>query len=237
MGASEIQVLATAPPALTEMAQPHRATRQPRLFPLGPSSRARLDNGSRMKRERASCTGAANIGSRMTREGHVRFWERAGVRSPRATRQVFIRIRGKQHYLGARGRPGRKCSRHVVQSRRSATAAKRFFRKLPLPAPPSSPECQPASCGSRCRLSHMARGRRSCARINNLQSCHFGFQHPLLGNLTTTAEGSRTSMRSGAPTPLDELSSLYGPVTCPCDPCSSRRLAHHAYKIKRFEEP
>jgi len=35
----------------------------------------------------------------MTREGHVRFWERAGVGFLRATRQVFIRIQGVQHYL------------------------------------------------------------------------------------------------------------------------------------------
>jgi hypothetical protein len=29
-----------------------------------------------------------SIGSRVTREGHARFWERLGVRVPRATRQL-----------------------------------------------------------------------------------------------------------------------------------------------------
>jgi transposase-like protein len=124
--------------------------------------------------------------------------------------EVFVRIRGKQQYLWRAFDQDGNVVDILVQSRRSATTAKRFFRKLLPPAPPSSPVCQPASCGTRCRLSHMARRRRSCARSNNLQSCHFDFQHPPLGNLTTTAEGSRTSMRSGAPTPLDELSSLYG---------------------------
>ena len=66
----------------------------------------------------------------MTREGHVRFWERLGVGFPRATRQVFVRIRGKLHYLW------RAVDQHghvldvLVQSRRNAKAAKRFFRKL-----------------------------------------------------------------------------------------------------------
>jgi hypothetical protein len=31
----------------------------------------------------------------MTRECHVRFWERAGVRFPRATRQTYIKVRGR----------------------------------------------------------------------------------------------------------------------------------------------
>ena len=66
----------------------------------------------------------------MTREGHVRFWERVGVRSPRATRQVFIRIRGKQHYLWRAVDQDGNVLDILVQSRRSATAAKRFFRKL-----------------------------------------------------------------------------------------------------------
>src|SRR6516164_4267917 len=65
-----------------------------------------------------------NIGSRMTREGHVRFWERVGVRSPRATRQVFIRIRGKQHYLWRAVDQDGNVLDILVQSRRNATAAK-----------------------------------------------------------------------------------------------------------------
>ncbi len=34
----------------------------------------------------------------MNREVHARFWERLGVRFPRATR-LFVRINGKTHYL------------------------------------------------------------------------------------------------------------------------------------------
>ena len=35
----------------------------------------------------------------MTREGHVRFWERAGAKSPRATRQMVVTIGGRRMYL------------------------------------------------------------------------------------------------------------------------------------------
>ncbi len=34
------------------------------------------------------CAGGLNIGSRVKREFHARFWERLGVRFPRATRQL-----------------------------------------------------------------------------------------------------------------------------------------------------
>jgi putative transposase len=154
--------------------------------------------------------------------------------------EVFIRIRGKQHYLWRAVDQDGNALDILVQSRRNATAAKRFFRKLlkslryapcvivtdklksyaaakreilpsvehrqsrylnnraevshqsdpttrttdetlqvsasravlslhpqsdpqPLPAPPSSPQCQSASCSPRCRLSHVARCRRNCA--------------------------------------------------------------------------
>jgi putative transposase len=66
----------------------------------------------------------------MTRECHVRFWERAGVRSPRATRQVAITIAGRKHWLW------RAVDQHglvldiLVQSRRNAKAANRLLRKL-----------------------------------------------------------------------------------------------------------
>ena len=52
------------------------------------------------------------------------------MRLPRATRQVFLRIGGKQHYLW------RAVDQHgtvldiLVQSRRNAKAARRFFKKL-----------------------------------------------------------------------------------------------------------
>jgi len=66
----------------------------------------------------------------MTRECHVRFWERVGVRFPRATRQVVISIAGRKHWLW------RAVDQHgvvldiLVQSRRNAKAAKRLLRKL-----------------------------------------------------------------------------------------------------------
>ena len=66
----------------------------------------------------------------MTRECHVRFWERAGVRFPRAARQVVISIAGKKHWLW------RAVDQHgtvldiLVQSRRNAKAAERLLREL-----------------------------------------------------------------------------------------------------------
>jgi putative transposase len=66
----------------------------------------------------------------MTRECHVRFWERVGVRFPRATRQVAISIAGRKHWLW------RAVDQHgvvldiLVQSRRNTKAAKRLLRKL-----------------------------------------------------------------------------------------------------------
>ena len=43
---------------------------------------------------------------------------------------MFIRIRGKQHYLWRAVDQNGNVLDILVQSRRSATAAKRFFRKL-----------------------------------------------------------------------------------------------------------
>ena len=63
--------LATAPTALPALARPHRATTATPVRSLGPASGARLDNGSRMRRE-----------------PHVRFCERAVVRFRRATHLV-----------------------------------------------------------------------------------------------------------------------------------------------------
>ena len=66
----------------------------------------------------------------MARECHVRFWERAGVRFPRATRQVVISISGRKHRLW------RAVDQHgvvldiLVQSRRNTKAAKWLLRNL-----------------------------------------------------------------------------------------------------------
>jgi transposase-like protein len=48
--------------------------------------------------------------------------------------EVFIRIRGKQHYLWRAVDQDRNVLDILVQNRRSATAAKRFFRKLLNPS-------------------------------------------------------------------------------------------------------
>jgi putative transposase len=66
----------------------------------------------------------------MSREVHVRFCERAGVRFPRATRQVFVRIRGKLHYLWQAIDQHGNVLDVLVQSQRNTKAAKRFLRKL-----------------------------------------------------------------------------------------------------------
>src|ERR1700739_3896944 len=66
----------------------------------------------------------------MTREGHVRFWERVGVRSPRATRQVVISIAGKKHWLWRAVDQDGFVLDILVQSRRDKRAAKRLLRKL-----------------------------------------------------------------------------------------------------------
>src|ERR1700759_2151736 len=66
----------------------------------------------------------------MTREGHVRFWERVGVRSPRATRQVVITIAGKKHWLWCAVDQEGFVLDVLVQSRRDKKAAKRLLRKL-----------------------------------------------------------------------------------------------------------
>jgi transposase-like protein len=75
------------------------------------------------------CQGLS-IGSRVNREVHARFWERLGVRVPRATRQVFIRIQGVQQYLWRAVDQNGVVLDILVQARRDGNAAKRFFRRL-----------------------------------------------------------------------------------------------------------
>src|SRR3954462_279497 len=65
----------------------------------------------------------------MTRECHVRFWERVGVRLPRATRQVCLMIRGTKHWLWRAVQDGIVLD-VLVQKRRDKRAAKRLLRKL-----------------------------------------------------------------------------------------------------------
>ncbi len=52
------------------------------------------------------------------------------MKSLRATRQVFIRIRGKQHYLWRAVDQDGHVLDILMQSRRNTKAAERFFRKL-----------------------------------------------------------------------------------------------------------
>ena len=66
----------------------------------------------------------------MTRECHVRFWERVGVRLPRATRQVCLLIRGQKHWLWRAVDQDGFVLDVLVQSRRDKQAAKRLLRKL-----------------------------------------------------------------------------------------------------------
>ena len=66
----------------------------------------------------------------MTRECHVRFWERVGVRLPRATRQVCLMIRGKKHWLWRAVDQDGVVLDVLVQKRRDKKAAKRLLRKL-----------------------------------------------------------------------------------------------------------
>ncbi len=77
----------------------------------------------------------------MTRECHVRFWERVGVRLPRATRQVCLMIRGTKHWLWRAVDQTGMVLDVLVQSWRDKRAAKRLLRKLlkrqcPAPARP-----------------------------------------------------------------------------------------------------
>jgi putative transposase len=66
----------------------------------------------------------------MTREGHVRFWERVGVRFPRATRQVVLKIAGAKHWLWRAVDQTGIVLDVLVQRRRDKHAAKRLLRKL-----------------------------------------------------------------------------------------------------------
>src|SRR3954470_1395919 len=68
----------------------------------------------------------------MTRECHVRFWERVGVRLPCATRQVCLMIGGKKHWLWRAGDQDGGVLDVLVQSRRDKRAAKRLLRKRKL---------------------------------------------------------------------------------------------------------
>jgi putative transposase len=65
----------------------------------------------------------------MTREGHVRFCESAGVRFPRATR-LFLTIKGERQYLWRAVDQDGNVLDILVQRRRDKQAAKKFFRKL-----------------------------------------------------------------------------------------------------------
>src|SRR4051812_17280914 len=66
----------------------------------------------------------------MTRECHVRFWERVGVRLPRATRQVCLMNGGQKHWLWRAVDQDGVVLDVLVQSRRDKQAAKRLLRKL-----------------------------------------------------------------------------------------------------------
>ena len=66
----------------------------------------------------------------MNREVHVRFWERVGVKFPRATRQVVISIAGEPHWLWRAVDQNGFVLDVLVQCRRDTRAAQRLMRKL-----------------------------------------------------------------------------------------------------------
>ena len=66
----------------------------------------------------------------MSREAHVRIWERLGVQLPRATRQVVITIAAKKHWLWRAVDQDGFVLDILVQSRRDRAAAQRLMRKL-----------------------------------------------------------------------------------------------------------
>jgi putative transposase len=65
----------------------------------------------------------------MTRECHVRFWERVGVRLPRATRQTYIKVRGQWRYLYRAIDGNGDTVEFWFSQRRNLTAAKRFLSR------------------------------------------------------------------------------------------------------------
>ena len=65
----------------------------------------------------------------MTRECHVRFWERVGVRSPRATRQTYIKVRGRWMYLYRAIVSVGDTVEFYFSEQRDLPAAKRFFSR------------------------------------------------------------------------------------------------------------
>src|SRR3954464_4440794 len=65
----------------------------------------------------------------MTRECHVRFWERVGVRLPRATRQVCLMIGGQKHWLWRAVDQDGVVLDVLVQKRRDKRGAHSLFRK------------------------------------------------------------------------------------------------------------
>ena len=65
----------------------------------------------------------------MTREGHVRFWERVGVRFPRATRQVVLKIGRVKHWLWRAVDQAGVVLDVLVQRRSDKQAAKQLLRK------------------------------------------------------------------------------------------------------------
>ena len=63
-------------------------------------------------------------------KSHVRFWERVGVRSPRATRQVVISIAGEPHWLWRAVDQNGIVLDVLVQRRRDTRAAQRLMKRL-----------------------------------------------------------------------------------------------------------
>ena len=59
----------------------------------------------------------------MSREAHVRIWERLGVQLPRATRQVYLKIGGRLVYLWRAVDAEGEVLDVLVQTRRNSCAS------------------------------------------------------------------------------------------------------------------
>jgi transposase-like protein len=66
----------------------------------------------------------------MSREAHVRIWERLGVQLPRATRQVYLKIDGRLVSLWRAVDAEGEVLDVLVQTRRNKRAALKLMRKL-----------------------------------------------------------------------------------------------------------
>src|SRR5215472_6087938 len=122
-----------------------------------------------------------------------------------AKRQILPSVEHRQsRYLNNRAelshQPTRRRERQMKRFHVSASCAALPLHPQsdpqPFPTPPSSPQCQPVSHGSQCRLLHVARCCRSCA-CNRNPLLLFAHHASATGNLTMPAEEHRQPLAFG----------------------------------------